>query len=219
MTKAKSRSERSAITLAESPRKQRLLYFLGGAIFTSICGVIQLKWMDIVPYAAFDQQPAWLKGTKGLVGGLPWIALAAVIVFRFMKGRHIRAGFYFMGTVVPVGLLLGWLFLGPSLDDYRYRQSFDAALWRNQEKVEKDTKWPPRLCMVDDLLQKHQFKGMDREQVVALIGKPDKTESFRDWDFVYLLGPERGWFSIDSEWLVFRFDNQKKVTEYKIVTD
>ena len=73
--------------------------------------------------------------------------------------------------------------------------------------------------MVDDLLQRHQFKGMDREQVVALIGEPDKTESFRDWDFVYLLGPERGWFSIDSEWLAFRFDNQKKVTEYRIVTD
>ena len=49
--------------------------------------------------------------------------------------------------------------------------------------------------------------------------EPDKTEYFKEWDLVYWLGPERGFISIDSEWLVFRFDGQKKVTDYKIMRD
>jgi hypothetical protein len=60
---------------------------------------------------------------------------------------------------------------------------------------------------------------MTREQTVAILGEPDKTEYFRDWDMVYWLGPERGFMSIDSEWLVFRLDGQQKVTDYKIVRD
>lgn len=73
--------------------------------------------------------------------------------------------------------------------------------------------------MVDDLLSRHNFRGMTREQTVAILGEPDKTEYFRDWDMVYWLGPERGFMSIDSEWLVFRLDGQQKVTDYKIVRD
>ena len=118
-----------------------------------------------------------------------------------------------------MAILVGWIFLGSSFDDHRHRQRFDAALWRNQEKIKQDIMWPPRLCMVDDLLHKHELRGLSREQVVALIGEPDKTEYFSDWDLVYLLGPERGFIRIDSEWLVFRLDNQKKVTEYRIVRD
>mgnify|MGYP000489447428 CR=1 FL=1 len=73
--------------------------------------------------------------------------------------------------------------------------------------------------MVDDLLSRHNFRGMTREQTVAILGEPDKTEYFRDWDMVYWLGPERGFMSIDSEWLVFQLDGQQKVTDYKIVRD
>ena len=60
---------------------------------------------------------------------------------------------------------------------------------------------------------------MTREQVIAIVGEPDKTEYFRDFDMVYWLGPERGFMSIDSEWLVFRLDDQNRVSEYKIVRD
>jgi len=73
--------------------------------------------------------------------------------------------------------------------------------------------------MVDDLLRRHPFKGMTREQVTAIIGEPEKTEYFKDWDMVYWLGPERGFMSIDSEWLVLRLDNQKKISDVRIVRD
>ena len=60
---------------------------------------------------------------------------------------------------------------------------------------------------------------MTREQVTAIVGEPDKTNYFSDWDMVYWLGPERGFMGIDSEWLVFRLDGEEKVLEYQIVED
>ena len=36
---------------------------------------------------------------------------------------------------------------------------------------------------------------------------------------VYWLGDERGYMSIDSEWLVVRLDGEGKVAEYRIVRD
>ena len=35
-------------------------------------------------------------------------------------------------------------------------------------------------------------------------GVPPPTDYFREYDYAYWLGPERGLFSIDSEWLVVR---------------
>jgi hypothetical protein len=52
-----------------------------------------------------------------------------------------------------------------------------------------------------------------------MVGEPDKTNYFSDWDMVYWLGPERGFMGIDSEWLVFRLDGEEKVLEYQIVED
>jgi hypothetical protein len=35
----------------------------------------------------------------------------------------------------------------------------------------------------------------------------------------YWLGPERSYFSVDSEWLVLRLDRAGRVVEYRIVRD
>ena len=205
--------------IAELRWEQRFAYFVAGAVFASLCLLIQFRWMDIVPYAAFDQQPAWLKGLKQFVAWLPWIAFAVVFIFRLKKGRRVHIGFHFLGTAAPFAVLMGWLFLGPPIAALRHRQSFDAALWSRPDTPARDALWPPRLCMVDDLLKKYQFQGMSRGEVVALLGEPDGTESFRDWDLVYWLGPERGFLRIDSEWLVLRLDDQEKVAEYRITRD
>jgi hypothetical protein len=54
---------------------------------------------------------------------------------------------------------------------------------------------------------------------VSLLGTPPPTAYFRDYQFVYWLGPERGFMSIDSEWLAIRFDRNGKVMEARIVRD
>ena len=116
-------------------------------------------------------------------------------------------------VVVGAGV---WFFFGDSIRERLSRQRFDSAAWKaNTDSFTNAV----RIRMVDDLLRRHSFRGMTRNQVTAIVGEPDKTEYFRDWDLVYWLGPERGFISIDSEWLVFHLDGQKKVSDYRIVRD
>jgi len=55
--------------------------------------------------------------------------------------------------------------------------------------------------------------------VVDLLGEPPPTEYFKGWDLVYRLGMERGFISIDSEWLVLRLAPGGRVAEARLVTD
>ena len=99
----------------------------------------------------------------------------------------------------------------------RGHRGFDAAAWRDAKQV-----YGPlaiRGCMVDDLIARHHLKGRTRAEVVALLDEPRRTVYFQHYDLVYWLGPERGWISIDSEWLVFRLDATGRVAEYRLVTD
>ena len=60
---------------------------------------------------------------------------------------------------------------------------------------------PIRLRLVDDLLHRHRLRGMTRVEVVSLLGTPQTSYSnyFRDYDLVYWLGSEGGYFSLNSE--------------------
>ncbi len=208
--------------LAESPWKQRGLFFAAGLLVTVVCGVVVWRWMSLVPYGAFDQQPGWLKGLNRLVGWLPWIAVAIVLILRFAKGRNVRVGFYFLGTVTPVAVLIGWLFLGPVVENRIHRQRFDAVAWRKQEQSDGNLTWPARLCMVDDLMSSGRLDGLASEQVVELLGPPhDKGFPFgsAQCDIHYYLGPERGFIRIDSEWLFIAFDKNGKVARYWLYRD
>ncbi len=97
------------------------------------------------------------------------------------------------------------------------RLPFEQAAWKaNPDSLEMD---PVRLPMVDDLLAHHNFVGMSRAEIDDLLGAPAPTDKFRDWDLVYWLGPERGSIRIDSEWLVFKFDKENRVSAYRLVSD
>lgn len=37
---------------------------------------------------------------------------------------------------------------------------------------------------IQQVLRRYNFQGMTREQVTTIIGGPDKTEYFKDWDMV-----------------------------------
>jgi hypothetical protein len=128
--------------------------------------------------------------------------------------RSLLFSLLFVGLVVTAITGTGaWFLLGDSIRERWNRERFDSAAWQSESS--RSSTNAVRIRMVDDLLSRHNFRGMTREQTVAIVGEPDMTEYFRDWDMVYWLGPERGLLSIDSEWLVFRLDGQKKVTDYK----
>lgn len=195
---------------------------MAGAAVAFLCGYVQLRWMDIVPYGAFDHQPDWLKSLKALVGWLPWVIVALVLVLRMMKGARIRAGSYLLGTLAVPVVLIGWLVFGDTVAEWMHRQSFDAAAWRNQESTEHDVMWPPRLCMVDDLMASGRLHGLTSNQVIELLGPPEPAgfpAGAAGSDIHYYLGPERGFFRIDSEWLFLKFGDDGKVSHQWLYRD
>ncbi len=77
--------------------------------------------------------------------------------------------------------------------------------------------------MADYLIDNELLNNKSREEIVTLLGEPELTNTLWSEDdsfgLIYHLGPERGWISIDSEWLGIRFDSDGRVMEYKIVRD
>ena len=83
---------------------------------------------------------------------------------------------------------------------------FDPAIWRATSAPN-----PARLEMVDDLLESRQLIGVRQSQVDDLLGKPEINRS-SSTEYVYYLGPERGFISIDDEWLVVKIANGHAVS-------
>jgi len=52
-----------------------------------------------------------------------------------------------------------------------------------------------------------------------MLGEPTATSHFREYDLVYVLGNERGWMSIDSEWLLLKLDIAGRVSAAEIARD
>ena len=123
-----------------------------------------------------------------------------------MRKRKLILKIFFWAVgigIVGYVSLVGFLLLGPSLKSYSARTSFESVRWREHLEDGDHIK----LNMVDDLLSRYQLIGMSIAQVDPLLGKPPKTVYFKDYDYVYWLGPERSFFSVDSEWLGIKFQN------------
>jgi hypothetical protein len=126
--------------------------------------------------------------------------------------RHSRLLVWLAVIALVVGLPAACAFnLG-----YLPIRRLDAETWRNVERVDVP---PVRLHMVEWLIRSGRLDGLTRAQIAALLGPASDSGYFRDWDFVYWLGPERGLFSIDSEWLVIRIGPDGRVADYRIVSD
>ena len=97
---------------------------------------------------------------------------------------------------------------------YLFGTRFDSAKWRAQKGYD-----PIRIEMVDDLLRRHRLVGKSRAEINDLLGIPPETAYFASYDYVYWLGPERGFISIDSEWLCLKFSDDDVVTDARVTRD
>jgi outer membrane protein assembly factor BamE (lipoprotein component of BamABCDE complex) len=97
---------------------------------------------------------------------------------------------------------------------------FDKEAWKESKAIEKQR--TVRSQMIDDLLQKYQFKSMTKEEIIDLLGKPiipQDRYTKEEWDMLYLLGLERyGAWSLDDEFLAFKFDEDGKVSHFRATT-
>lgn len=77
-----------------------------------------------------------------------------------------------------------------------------------------------RTRIVDDLLSNHELVGMTEAEIISLLGADNNDYGYfnKTERYVYYLGPERGLFSIDSEWLILDF-TYGIVTHCYITTD
>ena len=128
-----------------------------------------------------------------------------------VRGSNRSWGCWFALLGIVAALVIGYGFA----TGYLPIRPFDAALWRQVQTADNHV----RLRMVEWLVRSGQLDGLTRSQVVELLGPPDGGPYFGDWDFVYWLGPERGFMSIDSEWLVLRSGSDGRVAEYRVVGD
>jgi hypothetical protein len=94
-------------------------------------------------------------------------------------------------------------------------RALDPTAWQDESQIQQGV----RLAMADRLIALRTLIGKTRADVVELLGEPPPTGYFADWNLVYWLGPERGFISIDSEWLVLRFGAEGRVVENRIVRD
>jgi len=115
---------------------------------------------------------------------------------------------------VVVALAAAALFAGASWFLLRPGRHFDRSLWDNSR-----TPASVRLRMADDLVDNRKLIGLTRQEVVALLGEPPKTEYFREFDMVYYLGPDRGFITVDSEWLVTKLGPDGRVQRVTIAHD
>ncbi|MBG89886.1 MAG: hypothetical protein CMO80_23730 [Verrucomicrobiales bacterium] len=132
-----------------------------------------------------------------------------------LRRNKILIGLGVIGLVIAMLGFPIWMTILSAFKERSQRIAFDRKKW-----VEESTfKDPQRIRMVDDLLKTRSFENMSSNDVVELLGPPEAMAFFRNYDIAYWLGPERGFTSIDSEWLVFRLDDSGKVTEQRIVRD
>jgi hypothetical protein len=93
---------------------------------------------------------------------------------------------------------------------------FDRAAWNAEAEGIDDFR---RHRMADWLLKRQRLVGLSRAEIVSMLGEPTKTSHFREYDLVYVLGNERGWMSIDSEWLLMRLDGTGRVSMAELGRD
>ena len=154
------------------------------------------------------------KGLYSVAENLFWIGLSVVVCFDIHRRNFGRSISYVCGIAAGYALLISLVLFGPIVGDYSQRTPFDSNKWKTAANEEK----PVRLRMVDDLLSRYKLQGMSREDIEQLLGKPPPTNYFREYEYVYWLGPERGFISIDSEWLCLKF-SKDIATEVRICRD
>jgi hypothetical protein len=120
-----------------------------------------------------------------------------------------------------VGLLAIVLAVGLSVfAAFRYWQArplpFDRAVWNAEVEDIDDFR---RHRMADWLLKQQRLIGLSRAEIVLMLGEPTQTSHFREYDLVYVLGNERSWMSIDSEWLLMRLDGNGRVSMAELGRD
>jgi hypothetical protein len=205
----------------KSRTRDILRFGLLGVLTFAVDFWLQASWLAIAArlmgrqHIVLDEQPPWIRVVSAAVEYTPWLVGASLLVFAVARRRWVPLLAFAASQVFCIAILVGSILLPPVVRDYASRTPFDSARWKAENRRGAEG---TRVHMVDDLLSRHRLEGMPRARVEDLLGKPPESPYFRDYDYVYWLGPERGAFAIDSEWLVIRCKGDVVVSA-EVVTD
>lgn len=98
---------------------------------------------------------------------------------------------------------------------------FDARIWSSESSsgyVPND--FSPRQKMLGDVVR-NVIQDKSRNEIEKALGPSLETGYFSssERDLIYVLGAERGFFGIDSEWLLIWVDDEGQFERYAIYTD
>lgn len=95
---------------------------------------------------------------------------------------------------------------------------FNSKVWKDAPLKDSSDSYV-RQKMVDDLLLRYKLVGMKRTELEQLLGQPDNSGYVENYNsYSYILGPERGIFGIDYEYLSIKFKGGKVIAA-EIFTD
>ncbi len=119
---------------------------------------------------------------------------------------------YSLVALVSVSLLV-FLLLINTMGNHFVEKEFSSSIW----KADKES----RIEMIDDLVSKKIIDDLPVWQTITLLGMPEEDCYFYQsgHDMLYYLGPERSYFSIDSEFLLIWLNDDNFVEKYEIVLD
>lgn len=132
----------------------------------------------------------------------------------FARLISLYIGFVTMRALAFV-FIISYFILWPIVSDYVYRTQFDSTFWKN-EQLANNWKNPIRLRMIDDLLKKYKLVGMSKNQINELLDVPRHTASSSD-NYVYWLGPKRGFTIFSYEGLSIKFQNDIVIEAKRII--
>jgi hypothetical protein len=114
-----------------------------------------------------------------------------------------------------IGTFLVLYLMANRMPEGSYDLKFQQQLWQQKESsVSPEGDIALRQKMVADVI-KNILPGKNRSEVLSLLGPPTETKSDQ---FLYVLGRERGYTSIDYEWLRIRFEGEK-IKNIRLITD
>lgn len=96
--------------------------------------------------------------------------------------------------------------------------AFVSYWWRSSNPV-TGRALHVRQRMADWPVMTHSLNGKSYAQVVALLGAPRTDDKFRDAGLVYVLARERGFISIDFEWLLLTLGKAGTVENAAVIAD
>jgi len=200
------------------PPKWFLLIFAVFALLSSANYLLPSK--TLMELELFIGAAAFLAFAIGIVVILISLALLySKTARRNTAGRTFWAGASLL--TLPLTLFLAYSLFSGYLPAGSGLSKFDAQIWSAKTSanyVAND--FTPRQKMLKDVVE-NIIPGKSRDEIERLLGQSLETGYFTasERDLIYILGPERSFISIDSEWLLIWLDNEGQFERYAIYTD